>query len=78
MHQFMNFARNIDIIRINSIDEIKKPAVVILEDKEICSLKLLPALFGRHPIYHLKQGENLAIEFHGKSVDRYSGEMSSK
>ncbi len=50
------------------------PAVVIYDPAETTSLKLLPALFARYPIYHLKEGSKLKVVLRLETEFTFSGE----
>jgi hypothetical protein len=53
---FIESAKKSKPIPVDSIAEVPSPAVVIYDPADTSSLKLLPALFARYPIYHLKEG----------------------
>ena len=53
---FVKTAKESKPILAGSIAEVPSPSVVIYDPAEVSSLKLLPALFARYPIYQLREG----------------------
>lgn len=71
---FIKSAKDSKPIPAGSIAEVPSPAVVIYDPAETTSLKLLPALFARYPIYHLKEGSRLKVVLRLETEQTYSGE----
>jgi hypothetical protein len=53
---FIKSAKDSKPITAGSIAEIPSPSVVIYDPSETTSIKLLPVLFTRYPIYHIREG----------------------
>ncbi len=70
---FIESAKNSKPIPAGSIAEVPSPAVVIYDPAETTSLKLLPALFTRYPIYHLKEGSILKVVLRLETELTFSG-----
>jgi len=55
---FIKSAKDSKPILAGSIAEVPSPSVIVYDPAEVTELRLLPALFSRYPIYHIREGSS--------------------
>lgn len=58
---FIKTVKDSKPIPAGSVAEVPSPSVIIYDPAETTSIKFLPALFTRYPIYHIREGKSLKV-----------------
>lgn len=72
---FIKTVKDSKPIPAGSIAEVPSPSVIIYDPAETTSVKFLPALFTRYPIYHIREGKSLKIVLKEETEQTYSGDL---
>lgn len=59
--EFVKNAKESKPIPAVALAEVPTPSVVIYDPAEASELRLLPALFSRYPIYHIREGKEVSV-----------------
>ena len=62
--KFMDSAIDAKLPTVNTINDLKKPAVAVFGIKEDSPLQLLTLKFSRFPIYHVLEESEFKVEVH--------------